>query len=505
MPVDASIYGKKQRGSSLADLGSAYNMVQGVREDIQKRKLQTREEQDREDVKFMSGVFGKAFQGYTGEDEGEANRRAAQAVNDILSSRPDLGSKVYPVIQELEKSQVDIKKDRTLQEGYSLDNKKKEFEFKKEQSKLKSEVLGGATANDYLSRLSYLQQQGIDTRQFPQDFTQFESNRDMFLNGMQTEERIWDAAIKAEEGKQAGISTKQAEANLNKTYAETDRIRKGQGGESGLSYADNLAAWDFAMQLGKGSKGAKLVYPMVIKGVQEGKTVDQIADDVRMSRQSEAFTGPARMAMQQIFAGKSGKAVDDTFDYFDDLLEKGDTKAIAGYLKNVARKQAPTDTRRQIEGQERTIQLLDEIQTDLDKYEQAGGDTNIFTGTAEKVAGKIGMVNDPELRSIAQRVQGAIQKYRKDMSGVAFSVPEGKEYRTMFPNIDKTATFNRVAIDALKRTFSGNVQYFYENAMGEDAYNALVTGGGNKPSAAGTSASKYLDEIRARRAARGQK
>ena len=55
------------------------------------------------------------------------------------------------------------------------------------------------------------------------------------------------------------------------------------------------------------------------------------------------------------------------------------------------------------------------------------------------MAKAIGTVADPELRKIATKIASAIQTYRRFMSGVAFSVPESKEYSAMFPSAEDQA------------------------------------------------------------------
>jgi hypothetical protein len=245
----------------------------------------------------------------------------------------------------------------------------------------------------------------------------------------------------------------------------------------GIDPIDNIAAYSLAYEIGK-SRGMKEVYPTIIAGLRSGKTINDIRDEIRFSQQSEKFNEIARQGLQQVFttAGKSGKSVDLAYDAFDDLLQNNDMEGAKDYLKNAAQKSYGVTVAQQIIGKDRTIDFLGEIKDDLEAYESKGGDTNIFTGTAEKVAKAAGTVRNQELRNIATKIASAIQQYRRSMSGVAFSVPESREYGAMFPGIDKTANFNLATLEALQDVFSGDVAHLYKNAMGENAYNTFILG-----------------------------
>lgn len=211
----------------------------------------------------------------------------------------------------------------------------------------------------------------------------------------------------------------------------------------------------------------------IIDRMKAGENIDEIADDLRIKGQSVEFTGDIRDAAQQITSDWSDKKTQLAFDKLDDLLEKDDIIKIQDQLKKLSRDGAGVDERRQVAGSERTIEFLDEIRGDLQALEDNGIDTNIFTGSIEKISGKIGAVNNPEIRKIATKIGTAIQKYRRAMSGVAFSVPESAEYKALFPNIDKTSGFNTANIEALTEVLNGDVDFFYSNAMGSEAYNNI--------------------------------
>ena len=220
---------------------------------------------------------------------------------------------------------------------------------------------------------------------------------------------------------------------------------------------------------------ANFVEPLLERR-RAGETIDDIADDLRWQGQSLEFTGHIRDAAQQITSKLSAPKTEIIFDKIDDLVGREDQGALRDYLKKTAIDAAGMEQGKQIMGQERTVEFLDEIFDDLKAFEDGGGDTNIFTGTMEEINRKAGLVKEPELRKIAVKVTKARQQYRRAMTGVAFSPGENLEYDKIFPDINKTAEFNTAVIKGLQETFRGDVDFFYGFQMGKEAYDEIFKG-----------------------------
>lgn len=222
-----------------------------------------------------------------------------------------------------------------------------------------------------------------------------------------------------------------------------------------------------------GVRGTEKGLPEVVTLMAEGKSVDQIEDSIRFSGQSQEFSGTVRNAAQQILTTTPVSISEKSMDYLDDLVSSGKTEEVKNYMKKLAMDTSGTEQKRSVLGKERTVEFLEEIQDDLDTLEKNGIDTNIFTGTIEDINKKIGRVKNPELRNVATKISVAVQNYRRSMSGVAFSVPESKEYKDIFPGIGRTANFNRTNIDALKEVMQGDLTNFYSISMGPENYKKL--------------------------------
>ena len=219
-----------------------------------------------------------------------------------------------------------------------------------------------------------------------------------------------------------------------------------------------------------GTRGIKEGTPAIYEELRKGKTIDQIDDELRFAGQSPEFTGTIRNAAQSIMVGKSVDNKQSTFDDLDDLKSIEDKK---NYLKRLAISQSPTDMQNKITGKERTVELLDEIEGDLDTLERNGVNTNILSGTYEEVKGKIGTVGNPEIRKLITKINTTIYNYRKEMSGVAFPDKETADYKRIFPGGNKTKELNKANINALREVFGGDIEYFYKRTMGRNNYQEL--------------------------------
>jgi hypothetical protein len=239
-----------------------------------------------------------------------------------------------------------------------------------------------------------------------------------------------------------------------------------------LSPGMQTQAWNLARKYGTGRNMEKVV-PSIAKSLAQGKTIDEIDDEMRMGSQSAQFANEFRGATQSILIGEPNSISDKAMDYIDDELSSGNIDGAKFAIKKLARDKAGADVSKSILGKERTVEFINEIQGDLDLLEKNGINTDIFSGTFENMNKKIGYVNNPELRKVATKIALAIQNYRRSMSGAAFSIPESEEYKAVFPSISSTAGLNRAQIDAIRETFQGDLDNFYSLSMGKNNYDKL--------------------------------
>jgi hypothetical protein len=271
-----------------------------------------------------------------------------------------------------------------------------------------------------------------------------------------------------------GFDPSTGKVSLQASVPKGSNVRNMQGSNNLESLPTELqpAAYALARKIA-GVRGAEKALPGIINNLKAGKTIDQIEDEIRLKGQSPEFSNTVRDAAQSVAVDKSESQRNVAFDALDDYIQRGDMGAAKDYLKRMSLTSATADQRTRIMGKERTVELLGEIQGDLDTLEANGINTGFFSGNYENLLAKVGQVKDPGMRKVATKVATAMMNYRRDMTGVQFGEREGKEYKTVFPNINKIGAFNKAAIDGLKETFDGDVNKFYSQSMGKENYNKL--------------------------------
>lgn len=128
-----------------------------------------------------------------------------------------------------------------------------------------------------------------------------------------------------------------------------------------------------------------------------------------------------------------------------------------------------------IENREQALKAMTTLDTKLKQYYANGGKSNLFKGSYEDVAFKLGTVSDPKLRSIAADISTALQAYRNSVSGTAFSVQEGREMASVFPSIKNGKILNDVLIKSRVNSLQNDIDSLYSSALGSDVYNQLKT------------------------------
>jgi hypothetical protein len=233
--------------------------------------------------------------------------------------------------------------------------------------------------------------------------------------------------------------------------------------------AKNLAVKVFGKRAGDKAENINLIKD----SLKKGKTIDQIEDELRYSSESTLFTGAIRDAAESIGSVLPEAKRENLFNTIDRSLEEDNLDRVRDILVKSAIDSFGTDEAKQVRGTQRTVEFLDEIADDLEKYEKLGGKTGFLEGKVEDLVSKVGKTKDPELRKLGTKIATAIQKYRRAMSGVAFSVPEAREYAKIFPSIDKSNNFNKANIEALREVMKGDFEFAMSNRMGGDAYDDL--------------------------------
>jgi len=249
--------------------------------------------------------------------------------------------------------------------------------------------------------------------------------------------------------------------------------------EESISAQDEIAINNLAVDIwGKRAGSTSEKINLVKRAyLDAGGDIDTVRDNLRFSEQSILFSGEMRDAAESISIGLDSKKVETFQNSLDRSLENEDIERARDLLKRTAIQAVGTEEQKQIRGKDRTVEFLNEIKGDLEQLEAQGIDTGIFTGAHETVMNAIGRTKDPAVARVQTKIQLAIQGFRRAMSGVAFSVPESKEYQAIFPSLDKVEELNLAKLQALDEVFGGELDTFYGQMMGDAAYDKIFKGG----------------------------
>lgn len=283
------------------------------------------------------------------------------------------------------------------------------------------------------------------------------------------------------DGQAVGLQSAQDGVDAVARTMSNPRYKRNQvsagGGEGGeLTDRQKLEAKNLAVEIfGKRAGADPENIGLIESQLRSGLTLDDIRDNLITSSFSGDLSGLWRDAATASVTNITGvENRQSRIDEIDRSLQAGNQQRAVELIKRAALESAPAEASKNIEGKERTVQFLNEIRDDLQTYVDGNGDTNIFTGKMEDIAAKVGTVKDAELRKIATKIETAIQTYRRNMSGTAFTETEAREYKKIFPSIDKINNFNTANIDALVETFGGDVDHFYDKRIGTEAYEELI-------------------------------
>ena len=122
--------------------------------------------------------------------------------------------------------------------------------------------------------------------------------------------------------------------------------------------------------------------------------------------------------------------------------------------------------RDQIKGRYTTQLALRGIVSILGDMREAGVHTGYLTGNIENLYAMIGKVKNPELASLATRLQDMVIAYRRAATGVQFGVTEKKDYENMMPGVKFDENLNLARIGGLNTAMNDHMQSFWQQRIG---------------------------------------
>lgn len=154
-------------------------------------------------------------------------------------------------------------------------------------------------------------------------------------------------------------------------------------------------------------------------------------------------------------------------------ISTGDTTQAKEAILSAAMSALPGDMQNKAIGRVVAIDELANIQSALDEYIAAGGNTNLLAGSVEKIAQRVGATSNPKLASLGNQIQAAIVAYRSAVSGAAFTESEKSQYESMFPSTGNVPSLNKALTSSLITTFQRNQSSTLGSIIGKDNYKAI--------------------------------
>lgn len=214
------------------------------------------------------------------------------------------------------------------------------------------------------------------------------------------------------------------------------------------------------------NKGATGIDPTGKKGITQ-KRYNEISDYLEKNKET---LDPAKQRSLDIILGSKKFTKDQESSIREAIANWSDAKTV---ILNNARNLMDSWTIKDVAWYENSIYQLKEIKKLLSQYYAKWWDTWIFTGNYEKIMSQLWKVNNPNLKGIAVRIASALQIYRKDITGVAFSSQEARDIADIFPWIDKNKELNEAIINARIESMQASIDSSYGLVLGRDLYNQV--------------------------------
>jgi len=188
-----------------------------------------------------------------------------------------------------------------------------------------------------------------------------------------------------------------------------------------------------------------------------------------ISGSSESVGGKFQSTVEQVTSFEPALTQGSYKKQLQALIQNGDYKSAILKIQNSVSKALTGDLKSQFDSKISVLPAIDDLAAKLQAYSDAGGDTGLLKGTTEKIYNKLGEVKDPKFKALATDLRISLQRYRKDMSGAAFSVQEAADYESVNPSGNNKLDLNLAILQGMKENFQRQINSTIEGKAGEGA------------------------------------
>lgn len=173
-------------------------------------------------------------------------------------------------------------------------------------------------------------------------------------------------------------------------------------------------------------------------------------------------------------------------------IANGDYPTAYTQIVNTVANSLPAEQKTQFVAKRDALPSIDALTSKLQAYTAAGGSTGILKGKYEDIAGKLGQVQDQKFKALATDLKIALQQYRHDLSGSAFSTQEASDYASVNPAGSNSLDLNLSLLQGMKDNFKRTVDSTVDGVAGDGAkYIREYAETGRTPQTSNTPAASY--------------
>lgn len=291
--------------------------------------------------------------------------------------------------------------------------------------------------------------------------------------------KMYDEMVAAEKTKNEGIQKIVENAVNNGASPEIiSQIAKSGSVEDAYKAAGNFAmnadgaeGKAYAYARANGYSGSPLDFHRQWEAAGRAPTAGSGSGVPGYTGDFEATIGLAAGSMGSVYAQKAMK------DQLESSVAAGDWRSAAQAIEMATAAGLSGENKTKFENASIDRYALEDMRNALTAYQEAGGDMNIFKGTADNIGKAIGVLaNDPEYASLAVELDRAFQVYRQNMTGAAFGAKESGEYAKVLPQKGSSLDLNLAVIDGALNATNRYVKNSVRAKTGEGGVHILERG-----------------------------
>ena len=162
-------------------------------------------------------------------------------------------------------------------------------------------------------------------------------------------------------------------------------------------------------------------------------------------------------------------------------LAQGDVQSARDTVSQGIKQMLPAAQQDQFYGSSQILGELGSIRNALNAYTSASGDTNIFKGTFEDLANKLGNTTDPKLAGLATQLQTLSTDWNHKQYGSRLTDTELTQSHTILPNKNNINSLNLSRLGTLINVINGEQKSAAKAALGSDTLYNKIFGDMDRP------------------------